>query len=610
MPILGQRLNRRIAPLLVRMPLSVLPTIASGAAHAVAGGAGGGGGGSGGDGGDFLVELIFWILVDLPFPYNLIALVLIGGGIWYASREVRASSPLNRIPSLAAVPKQASLPADFLARNPGFAPEKLLAKANTAFLAIQQAWTRQDLSPVRRWISDGVWQRFTTQFTMMRLLGQTNVVANVQIRKAFIDAVEQDGAFDIVHIGIHYSADDDFVSTTFPQLDRRGMVEMLEYWSFIRKAGGAEHDLYHSNKCPACGAELPMDMGEVARCTSCGAVSTLGEYDWVLSEITQADDYANRSGKLAKSGALTGRIRKAFGGDGNFSVQLIEDKAANAYMQIIAAQVAHRPELMRRFVADALFERLSDEHAQQPAFVFNRLYLNDVTLIDHYREEGHDNFVVSIKRTAQRVDVSGGSLRLLDQGLYSRTEMLVLSRDVGAGVPKGLLYAHSCPACGGPVGDTIDVKCAYCGSLLNSTRHEWIVTLLMATEEYGAHTSEEGRDLATNIKPEKLDPASAARDYVINNSLAIMGADGVLTPEEIAFAEDLARRMGYQPARLAGLFDLARNGKLALRLPSDRRTAMKVFKLMEKAALADNSISSPEQALLDEMQLRIGQLAD
>jgi uncharacterized Zn finger protein (UPF0148 family) len=584
--------------------------LVSSAAQAVAGGGGGGGSSSGGgDFGDLIFQLIFWIIFDLPFPFNVIVIAVIAGAIWLGNKNARASSGLNRIPSLAAAPKNFVLPDEFLKRNPGFDPALLLAKANTAFLAIQQAWTAQNMAPVRRWISDGVWQRFNTQFAMMHLLAQTNVVANVQIKKAFIDAIEEDGAFDIVHIGIQFAAEDDFVSAKFPQLDRRGTVEMLEYWSFLRKAGAAEHDLYHTNNCPSCGAALPQDMGEIARCASCGAVSTLGEYDWVLSEITQADDYVNQDAKLAKSGKLTERIRTAFGGDGDFSVQLIEDKAANAYMQILAAQVTAHPENMRRFVADALFERLSQDLGQQAAFVFNRLYLNSVTLIDYYREDERDNMVVAVKRTAQRVDIADGTLHLLDQGLYTRNEIVVLSRDTSAGVAKGSLYAHACPACGGPVNDTLDIKCGYCGAVLNSTRHEWIVMQLMATEEYQAHADEHRSALTTGVAPDKLDPLFVARDYVLNNALMMIGIDGVITAEETAFAEAIASKMGYQPAKLAGLFDLAKNRKLALRLPEDRSTAVKVLKLMEKAALADGNISPPEQALLDEVRQRAEQMA-
>src|SRR5664279_2225841 len=171
------------SPLL--LPVSLL--VYSGLAQAVAGGAGGGGGSSSdsGDGLGAILEIVFWIIFSLPFPYNLIALVILVLIVRSGTKRVRSVSGLNDIPSVARLPEKTfALPATFITRNPGFTPFSLLAKANTAFLAIQQAWTRQDMARVRRWISDGVWQRFTTQIMMMRLLGQQNVVSNVQIKKA------------------------------------------------------------------------------------------------------------------------------------------------------------------------------------------------------------------------------------------------------------------------------------------------------------------------------------------------------------------------------------------------------------------------------------------
>ena len=547
-------------------------------------------------------EILFWIIVELPFPYNLVAIALVLLALWYASKSVRSSSGLNRIPSTQrSQPRSFEIPSSFLARNPEFSPDSLLAKANTAFLAIQRAWSQQDLASVRRWISDGVWQRFTTQIVMMRLLEQKNVVDDISIKRIFIDAIEEDGDFDIVHLGIHFSAQDDFVSARYPQLDRRGALELLEYWTFMRKAGVAEKDLYHNNDCPACGAPLPNDMGEVARCPACKTVCSLGDYDWVLTEITQADDYVNRDGKLGKSGALTRSIREALGADRGFSVQSLEDKASNAYLQIMAAQVSNKPEMMRRFVGDQLFAKLSQEFAQQQAFVFNRLYLNRVMVIDYFRADGQDNLVVAIKRTAQRVAITADRLVLLDQGMYTRNEIMVLSRDIGAGDAGASLYAHACPACGGPVGDTLDLKCGYCGELLNSTSREWIVTRLLSADDYGAFVRDQQLSLTTGLAGGQLDPLYGVRDYAFNNVLMILAIDGEITPDELQFGRALSRKLGYNEQKIAGMFELARNRQLSLRLPQDRKSAIKVRDQMEAAALADRRVSPAEQALLKEL---------
>jgi predicted lipid-binding transport protein (Tim44 family) len=607
--------------------LFILPgLLACGRAFAVAGGGGGGGFdfGSGGDDGiGLLIELVFWILLSLPFPFNLIAIAIVLGIAWLGRKKVVASSGLNTVASPArSVLAVDSIDPAFLHRNPAFNIEGFRSKARTAFLAIQDAWTRQDMKPVRRWISDGVWQRFHTQFAMMRLLEQRNEVSAIEIRKIFFDRIEQDGDFDIIHVGISFTARDDFVSAKFPALDQRGPLELVEFWSFIRRTGVAEKDLYHSALCPSCGAPLPDDLGEVAACRSCGAVSTLGDYDWVLAEITQADDYANRNVRLEKAGALTRRIREALGADRDFSVQHLEDRASNAWMQIVGARVLRQPERLRRFVGDELFGRLSQAIAGDAPVVYNRLYLNSVTLIDHFRRDigGHptDHLVVALRLTAQRVDISTGELQQIDYAPYASDEVMVLSRQVQAEPAKGSLYAHSCPSCGGPVSDTLDIKCGYCGNVLNSTRHEWIVTRLMRPDEYRAAASGAKEDarapedqvqgLATRVaidRPDDLAPLFKARDFAFNNVMAVLGADGAITVDELNFAQDLSRRLGYDAKKVAGVVALARQRRLPIRLPEDRKTAAKMLKVMEKAASADNVVTQAERAMLEDVRQRV-----
>ena len=81
----------------------------------------------------------------------------------------------------------------------------------------------------------------------------------------------------------------------------------------------------------------------------------------------------------------------------------------------------------------------------------------------------------------------------------------------------------------------------------------------------------------------------------------ILGIDGEITPDELQFGRALSRKLGYNEQKIAGMFELARNRQLSLRLPQDRKSALKVREQMEAAALADRSVSSAEQALLKEI---------
>jgi hypothetical protein len=92
--------SRRLLP-------PALLLLASGSVFAVAGGAGGGGfSGSSDDAGGIIIELIFWIIWSLPFPYNIIGLAIFGGFLLYAARQGRAISGLNKIPSIAKATSQ------------------------------------------------------------------------------------------------------------------------------------------------------------------------------------------------------------------------------------------------------------------------------------------------------------------------------------------------------------------------------------------------------------------------------------------------------------------------------------------------------------------------
>jgi predicted lipid-binding transport protein (Tim44 family) len=574
--------------------------------------AGGGGGGGSDDsgGGDGILMILYYIAHLLPVPYNYIAM----GGILIlfflgSRKKVRARSGFNQIASFDSIDhKQSKIPADFMQRNPAFSEQVFLKKVETAFLEIQQAWMQQDLSKVRKWISDGVWQRFNTQFLMMQALGQKNTMSDIRIRKMLIDGIQRDNAYDIVDVAIHFTMQDNFITEGHDELNVEGSLENVEYWTFIRKTGVAEKDMFHSQNCPNCGGQLPEKMGEISKCEHCGSITSLGEYDWVLAEITQSVDYANENKSLEKNGSLTERIRQSVGNDPDFSIQLAEDKASNAYMQILSALVMKKPERMRRFVSDALFNSLSEKMKQEPPFIFNRLYLNNVTVMDIYQDQGKNNMVVAFKRTSQRVLRNGNQVEVVDAAPYTSQEVMIMSRDIGAGKPKGSLYAHSCPNCAGPAADTLDLACVYCGAPLNSTKSEWIISGLMDSSAYAAQVHARYH-MSAGTTMQDLDPVFKVRDYAFNNIMMIVMADGQVSAEEMNFVNSLAKKYGYETKKIAGLFELAKNRQLSIRLPDEKSKAEEVYKLMEKAASSDGQTSAVEKQVLDDVRRKIESMA-
>ena len=562
--------------------------------------AGGGGGSSGGGGGDGIGALLIYLILAIPFPWNLIVIAIIVILYYFGNKKAKQQSILNKLPTGKPTMKVKGYE-QFILNNPTFDEFKFKDKVKTAFIQIQEAWQQQNLGKVRKFISDGVYQRFNTQFKMMKLLKQTNTIDKLTVKNIYIDKIETDGKFDIIHTAVHASIVDRFVSEAYPQLNSGGSEEFVEYWSFIKKRGVQEANMFNSQNCPKCGAELSQNAGDVSKCEYCGAITNLGDYDWVLSEITQADDYISANPKMMKEGNLAGKIREIFSNTDDFSIQQIEDKVSNGYLQIQTARVAKDPTILRRFVTNELYETISKE-IPNDNFIYNRLFLNDVTLVGAKQENGKNILMVAVKSSYQRVVPQNKTINLIDYAVISKTEIVFVTRDINVGTNKGSIYAHSCPNCGGVVKDTIDIKCQYCGSELNSTKNEWIISDIMDTYEYQSYFSDNSSDLVGAANPNKIDGLFAVRDFAFNNLLIMMAADGVFDTEEIALAERIAKRWGYNVDKIQPMFDMAKAGSLVIRMPDNPKHRKKIYHLMEKAANVDGSVSVEEQQLLDSVK--------
>jgi predicted lipid-binding transport protein (Tim44 family) len=517
--------------------------------------------------------------------------------IW-KSMFAAASSAFKNIPGPDAKPfSSLDGAARFMAANPGFSEEEFLSKVKKSFVDIQTAWGKGDIKPVRRFLSDGVYQRFSTQLAMMALLKQRDEISNINIGQVFIDSIEQDGLYDILHVSVTGGMNDRFISETDHDLDSPGGYETFtEFWSFLRKRGKGGKDLYFTQACPSCSAPLPADMTDAGNCPYCKTFVNSGEYDWILSEITQVDDYGINSYRSSKTAKLEEQTRKLFAADESFSIQLLEDKASNGYLQIQTARAFHEPARMRRFVGDKAYEKITAAFPSQK-IVFNRLYLNDVSVIAAKEEAGKNILHVSVKASFQRALLEGKDAELLDPVVTTKREILVMERDKAAAIAKGSIYAHQCPACGGPAADSLDIKCGYCGSVYNSPKSEWIISDIIDPSSYKEETK--GEHFAASADPGIEDNLYSSRDFAFNNVLVIFGADGKFEEKETAMARSLAKKWRYRGDYVDQMIEAAAAGKLSVRMPMGRERIGAILMLMEKAAAVDGTVSPEEQAVID-----------
>lgn len=355
-------------------------------------------------------------------------------------------------------------------------PEGLtIQKIQSSFMNVQTAWQKKDLKDIRSWISDGVYQRYAVQFNIMNKLSQVNNLSNINISNISVLSTSQQGEYTTADVAISFEMDDYFVSEKYPVFNQSYDGDYgREIWTYIKRSDAkSTNDLYNSDNCPSCGAPLEIKMGEISRCGHCNTLTNNASFDWVLSEITQEEDYDYTTNSFLNNEEFLNLMKK----DSLFSVQRMEDLASNIFMQVMDVYSGGDQNKLSRFANKALIERIIDDKNQQSNYLFNRLYLNNVTLSDFEIDDKEIHLEFSLKATYQKVQINP-KLVMLDDEMTEYDYVLKLSKNLTAlqTPEKETVYSYECGNCGAPYGDTSNDTCNYCGATVVDLNHNWVLT--------------------------------------------------------------------------------------------------------------------------------------
>jgi len=200
---------------------------------------------------------------------------------------------------------------------------------------------------------------------------------------------------------------------------------------------------------------------------------------------------------------------------------------------------------------------------------------------------------------------NGKSIQFLQRAQYTVNEFLVLTRRTGAAQQSGSLLTHNSVNCGGPVGDTLDLKCPNCGMGLNNSKLDWVVTELLSPQEYIQYKKQNTIRFVTGFDVDELDPAFTVRDFALNNIIYMTVVEGDFSFGRLDLIYKFAIKLGYNKKRIRGMIDLSKGRALGLRIPENRKQSERVYKIMVNAAKDIGYKSSGTQAILDEMKQRV-----
>lgn len=190
------------------------------------------------------------------------------------------------------LPDRTAQISDLIKQNdPNFSAEDFLSFSRYVYVTIQDAWSKRDLSPVRIYLHDNLYNQTQKQIDRKIANGVINKIENVAVSTAYLTAYRRDKEFEYVTVYLNARLTDYEINEKTGQVlrgDPNARYELRYTLRFARNASikttSANSQTLKSHSCPNCGA--PLEMSSSGKCEYCGSTITTGQYSWVLSEYS------------------------------------------------------------------------------------------------------------------------------------------------------------------------------------------------------------------------------------------------------------------------------------------------------------------------------------
>jgi len=390
----------------------------------------------------------------------------------------------NQTRSISRVPRQrpppqvlAAVREQVRAADPTFNSEIFLQRFADAFMQIQEAWQNHDMRTVRHFVSDGIFERFTLQIDEQKAFGYRDKMSDINIHFKSLVEFTQDDAFDVLTVQANVTAVDYRVSLTSGKYvsGDRSPESFIEMWTFIRRRGvhSLSSDGLIEGNCPNCDDSIQLNQAD--QCESCKAHLRSGEYDWVLSEITQSCEWHPRSVDELE---IARRYRAEH--DPGFSSQHLEDRASVIFWrEAMAYRLGHVRPLMKMATpeyCEQVGNHVTSVNEQATRRFYGGRSVGSVDLLGIITAEDADYALVEIRWSANTFAAEpDGSLQDLGQWRRHRSLFVLMrQRGVTSKLARAIESAH-CPQCGAAESTLTSHACEFCNTVLNDGSHEWVL---------------------------------------------------------------------------------------------------------------------------------------
>ena len=511
-------------------------------------------------------------------------------------------------------------------RDPEFDHDAFLERVGKAFLKIQEAWSNQDLSSVRGFMSDGVFERFSIQIDEQLAQGYRNEMSRVRIRQSRVVEVCALPHFDVISVQIRASAGDARVSIATGELfsgSSRIYSAFTEVWTLLR--GRAAHAKEGAGliegQCPNCSA--PVDPARAWACGSCGAGLEGVPPDWVLVEITQLSEWR----RTAQSGDAWWKVAEER--DPGLTTAQLEDRGSVLFWRLMDANRRASVEGLQSVAKPAFLESMTARMSVARDRYVGDCSVGSVEVRGYIPGEEWDLALLEVRWAGTEFDRTTRAESQSHLGRKLSRSLLVMSRRAGveSDIGRCIVSAH-CTQCGAPDEGQADALCGFCGAVLNDG-HDWLLDRFVSFDHADARAllreaSWTGNESWAGV----ADPAGAAPTDPLKkpglHAERPASSPGLPGGEELygwclrlAYSDDhldqrerkrlakLADRLGISKESARKLRKAAQFGRLEVTLPESRADANAWLDELKAFASVDGKIAPNERRVVADLESRL-----
>lgn len=536
------------------------------------------GSGGAGDGIDIgpLVSLYFKLLFRFPLFVGPLSLV-VGWYVWRLFRkygEVRINSTIER----GLTRQKTQIIQNDLTKlreaDPQFDEQAFLARVNKAFLIVQQAWSDQNLTRARPFISQGVVDRFSSQIADQKSRGLINRMSQVNVLSSRVLEARVGRSYQSISVAITATALDEMISTDNTVV-RSQNGSFTEIWTFLRRPGAVTvlRDGLMEGHCPSCGNAL--EIADGVQCRSCKTWVNSGEHDWVLVEITQQSEWAPEN-------PPQGAWQEILNGDPQLSIEILEDRASSAFWRWVEAKRKNDPLPLKAVASPEFLSRLD-----LGAFYIQDAAVGSVKTIVFEKTDSVERVHVWVKWEGEVIHRNASGP--LSQGRVRRSHFLIYQRVIGV-TTKSLsgLGTYRCPSCGASP-ETYEVgQCAHCQTNFNDGKNDWALVDIVPSTQWVSPLSIQSMPWDQHFSP--ID--------VVTILATALTADKAINEKEREILLEFSRRRGVDPVKTEAILSSCADGAVGLPEPKTTEEGIQMIRGLIQMSQADGRVSPDERILL------------